>query len=579
MKCLHCDFETYYKCQVKYHRKSHYPEMKAIVPLPKVEAGNQSSPSEPPENLISTNSLVNVQSNSYDTYKDEVHNYEIESSIAWKKIPVLENRSNTKPFSCYKCSYCSRYKSSIQRHFQRKHGNKIKPYRCSHCDFGTSTKDSIALHTKRSKQKNAMSCECGQFSTIYKCEFVSHQKLHNPYRCSKCPYSSRSKYDLERHYTMHSNKGYKCRFCNYVAMRRDTLTSHEVIHTGVRPHQCHLCPYGSIRLTFLEKHIMQKHDGDATKTKPFQCHACPYGSFSQVILDKHISQSHPEPNVEENDDAGAIDDDNSVPDNVGSDNPNVNTTYYDDATQNIVTIETPVVPTTNTSVATVERREVIEKPAPAKPFQCNICSYSAFSPKVLKKHMAIHTEAPVPEIDDASEKTGVKPFQCHLCPYSSFRPNILKNHLILKHSITPPAGFIEEYNSKQTEKTYQCHICSYSSMSLNVLNKHLVLKHGTSESTATENTVKTFQCHHCPFNSLNPNVLKKHVIQTHAGIDMSSVEGGLKPYRCHVCPYSTFSPKILKKHFHQRHPGLPRSAFESYSDNSVEMISVVSEND
>lgn len=591
MQCLHCDFETMYKCQLKYHRKSHYPPV-TLNYVTKAEQEPSHPVSEAPQNLSRPH-----QSQAFIAqFKDD--SYEVESSVTWKKIPVLEDRSRSKPFSCYKCPYASRFKSSVQRHYQRIHGDKSNPYRCSHCDFGTSTKDSIALHTKRSKQSLPLICECGQFTTFYKCEFVVHQKLHNPYRCSKCTYSSKSRYDLERHYTMHSNKGYKCQYCEYVAVRRDTLMTHEVTHTGVKPYQCHLCGYGSMRLSFLEKHIMEKHDGDSAKTKPYQCHACPYGSFSQVILDRHISQSHVEVTIEAadeepprndqaNEERTAYDHEKSAYteksayseksyDNAVEQSSSMSPRYYDDAPENpIATEEPPTVPQ-DMRYPTTSEKAAQEKGA--KPFQCPVCPYSAFSPKVLKKHMTIHSEVPIANLDESVD-TAVKPFQCHLCPYSSFRPNILKNHLILKHSITPPATFVEEYNTPTVEKTYQCHLCSYSSMSLNVLNKHLARKHETGGATATEHTVKTFQCHHCPFNSLNPNVLKKHVVQTHSGQDAATAEGGVKPFRCQICPYNTFSPKVLRKHLMQRHPGVPRSSYESYSDTSVEVVSVASEND
>ncbi|XP_011560403.3 zinc finger protein 709 [Plutella xylostella] len=280
VKCLHCEFESLYKCEIRQHKTKHYNITGAAiadVTLSDTDLIEPEKNGKIPETIIPPEPTeflqVNKAKNKETDYQTHFENQILEptdvedTAVDWKSIPVTENRHEDKPFSCKNCPYSSRFKASVQRHFQRHHLNRARPFQCKRCPFSTSTKDSLALHIKRSTLSYPMACHCKQMTTLFKCEYLTHQKLHNAFRCSLCPYSCRQKYDLEKHHLIHTGSGMKCRFCDYTAVRKQSLLCHEATHTGDKPYKCTECEYGSIRLVSLENHMKRSHSGVSKTTE------------------------------------------------------------------------------------------------------------------------------------------------------------------------------------------------------------------------------------------------------------------------------------------------------------------------
>lgn len=252
LKCPFCDFETYYMCENKKHKVSHYKHIYSKKSNRSLETPQDDSCDH---------------ERSYDMEKDceideSAPKYTLDPDcLDWNSIQVLESDDKDKPFQCHMCNYTARFKASVQRHFQRHHtGDQNRPYKCVNCDFSTKTKDQIALHNKRSKSELPMHCGTCQFSTKFKCQFVMHQKCHYENKCPKCDYTCKHKYELQKHFTMiHLGNGIKCQYCEYRASRKDSLLCHETIHTGVKPFKCEHCDYMSVRKCLLHNHIKRYH--------------------------------------------------------------------------------------------------------------------------------------------------------------------------------------------------------------------------------------------------------------------------------------------------------------------------------
>ncbi|XP_063836411.1 zinc finger protein 761-like [Ostrinia nubilalis] len=259
LKCESCDFETYYMCENKKHKRTHTKVYKKNqIPL---EMEDQLT-----DSLTTTNKEFKFLKEENEKAKEKdhaTHNYMLDGFVEWKNIQVLESENKDRPFLCHMCNYTSRFKASVQRHFQRHHtSSQIRPYKCVNCDFATKTKDQIALHNKRSESKVPMSCNLCQFTTNYKCQYVMHQKSHYEYKCTKCEYICKHKYEMQKHVTaVHLGDGFKCQYCGYLATRKENLLSHETTHTGVKPFHCTVpqCGYRSIRKTLLRNHMARFH--------------------------------------------------------------------------------------------------------------------------------------------------------------------------------------------------------------------------------------------------------------------------------------------------------------------------------
>ncbi|XP_053621826.1 zinc finger protein 761-like [Plodia interpunctella] len=271
LMCAYCSFQTYFMCESKKHKVVHYDVMYGHKSHDISSESVHNSQIDATTGLPTTNETKDKRSaisNEYiDNYMDQdsmrnQKKYLLDPNcIDWNNIQVLESDDKDRPFQCHMCTYMSRFKASVQRHFQRHHtGSQNRPYKCVNCDFSTKTKDQIALHNKRSKSDVNLYCAVCKFTTNFKCQYVMHQKRHYENRCSECEYSCKHKYELQKHYmAIHMGNGHKCQYCDYIAARKESLLCHETIHTGIKPYKCSHCEYMSVRRSLLNNHVRRYH--------------------------------------------------------------------------------------------------------------------------------------------------------------------------------------------------------------------------------------------------------------------------------------------------------------------------------
>ncbi|CAB3257384.1 unnamed protein product [Arctia plantaginis] len=186
MKCNYCDFETFYRCESKKHKVTHYSEIyvpKNSTPYQGNAFNYQETNSDPPVYDIT----LEAPETASQTPQKKNNHYKIDPvcEVDWNNIQVSESSDKDKPFKCTMCQYTARFKASVQRHYQRHHtGSHNRPYKCVNCDFSTKTKDQISLHNKRSQSDLEIFCQNCNFSTHFKCQYVMHQKCHYEHKCT-----------------------------------------------------------------------------------------------------------------------------------------------------------------------------------------------------------------------------------------------------------------------------------------------------------------------------------------------------------------------------------------------------------
>lgn len=86
----------------------------------------------------------------------------------------------------------------------------------------------------------------------------------------------------------HRKRNYKCSFCCKIFIGNRDLKRHENIHTGKRPHICHLCSRTFNRADHLSNHIKALH----TKERKHECLVCKKAFVTKSKLNEHTRAKH-----------------------------------------------------------------------------------------------------------------------------------------------------------------------------------------------------------------------------------------------------------------------------------------------
>lgn len=94
-------------------------------------------------------------------------------------------------------------------------------------------------------------------------------KKEKPFGCSKCDKKFTRKEDLTRHEILHSGiKSFKCPTCFKTFAIKPSLNLHLLTHTKEEPRACHECGRAFIRKDCLLRHMRRRHRGVLDKIYP-----------------------------------------------------------------------------------------------------------------------------------------------------------------------------------------------------------------------------------------------------------------------------------------------------------------------
>ena len=220
----------------------------------------------------------------------------------------IHTHTGEKPYKCDVCASAFATPMSLKTHKTMHTGGSFP---CSQCNEIFTSKYHLKMHRRihrentkrvRIRERNRMCTHCGKlFTTItrlrhhehthtgekpYKCDVCvsafatpmslkAHKNTHmgERFACDKCDKIYTSKYYLNMHAQIHTEKTLKtlkCEICCKTLGTIKGLKNHlKYVHTGRKDYSCSLC-----EKTFLNKLGLKTHELKHTGEKPFMCSGC-----------------------------------------------------------------------------------------------------------------------------------------------------------------------------------------------------------------------------------------------------------------------------------------------------------------
>ncbi|XP_077410001.1 zinc finger Y-chromosomal protein 1-like [Vanacampus margaritifer] len=380
--------------------------------------------------------------------------------------------------ACDICGQVMKNKSSLARHSIIHTGQK--PFACHLCDLRFNRRDNLRHHLSRLHPGGVTRRE--------------RQRLIQTWLCDVC------------------GKTFRC---------RSALKTHEIIHLGVKPHRCDLCPKAYMRTNDLEHHKLTVHqDGGVggtrrrrrsgsllchfcgkemkfrsqlathllthTDERPHLCDVCGRKFCRSYQLERHKLLVHPDGA------SAAEDEDGSLQCHVCGKR-----------------LKTEALLAAHSRVHSAD-----------KPFRCSLCLRRFTSHACMKRHQArAHLKEAAPR--SASPRVA-NSFRCSTCGKEFKFRSLLSNHETV-HS---------------DERPHACDFCPRRFRRLSHLKRHRHVVHhdGTRQP-------ENFICHICGKDKKCRSQLDRHVI----------IHTGERPFACDLCTARFNRQGNLQQHRKRMH--------------------------
>lgn len=424
-----------------------------------------------------------------------------------------------------------------------------------------SESQNASLHVVKLEPDSTMCDVCGKVMKN-KSSLARHSFIHTgkkPYACHLCELRFNRRDNLQHHLNrLHPNgvaklekqreeQAWLCAVCGKTFSCRSRLKTHEVIHSGVKPYRCDLCPKAYMRTNDLEHHKKIVHvdgGGELQRSGSLLCDLCGKEFRCRSQLAVHF-QTHTGERPHLCDICGR---------KFGR--------QYQLKRHKIL--------------VHVNRADGEENAPSDAPFACGVCGKRLKSEALLAAHSRIHT--------------GDKPHRCGICLRSFQRAACLKQHHVrvhLKVRVNEGPHAAARRASSAAEKVFPCSVCSKAFKFRSLLASHSMIhsevrphacdfcsrsfrrlshlkRHREVVHANGARPPQSFVCHICGKDKKCRSQLARHVI----------IHTGERPFSCDLCPARFNRSGNLQQHRKRMHGVAPPPAEEAppiLFDDDVDM--------
>lgn len=456
-------------------------------------------------------------------------------------------RRHVKPRKTFECTYCSRLfrtQSSHDSHV-RTHTQDY-PYKCDQCNKGYVTQQQLEKHHSRSHSDPVVCTDCNlpfKLERNLAYHMIKHHALQTSFQCNKCAAYFPDLQDLERHrgrcgQPSKADTSRHCLYCSFEGTTYSDLTEHVVqCHPEANTYACNTCDKVFAHLDRLRTHEKGHRESGSSKKKrtSYKCPVCSKEMYTQSGLQSHLC-SHNQVRPYKC----------TVCDTTLTSKGNLRLHMINaHGTKKYVCDQCPK----ECKSLSILRRHVSKTHEQTLSHECEQCHKRFNSEQRLQKHMAlIHMGDTEMITKDHNPFPLIKPFACDQCEFTTFSPYRIKAHKITHTGVMP----------------FQCSTCSKAFVVQDELTRHVVLAHSQGRGSHPCTHCKRvffaknrfdyhmqlhemgggYCCPHCNYLYESKAYLEHHM-QCHSTSDN---------FKCNLCERTFKVSRGLAIHMFQSHP-------------------------